>query len=762
MKKYRFPNDPFAQREMEKYEQPLPSREYILQVLEEKDKPLTIDQLIAHFDLEEEEIPAFEYRLRAMERDAQVVRNRRGGYGLLDKMSLVAGRISAHRDGYGFLIPDDGSGDFYLSHFEMRQVFHNDRVLVRELESSARSGREGSIVRVLERNTQEVVGRYFEEHGMPMLSPENKHIVQDIFISKDSQIAVKPGQMVIAHLVQYPSKKQRAIAKITEVLGEHMAPGMEIDVAIRAYQLPHEWPLDVVTEAKAFSKEVQEADKANREDLRSLPLVTIDGATARDFDDAVYCEKLPNGDFKLIVAIADVSHYVKPDTAIEKEAFARGNSVYFPDKVIPMLPTILSNELCSLNPHVDRLCLACEAIISKKGEIKKTRFFQGLMRSHARLIYSHVAHYLEGHETNIDKTLLPHLDTLYELFKILLKEREERGAISFETQETEIIFDKNRKIKNIVPISRNIAHQIIEECMLVANVAAAEYLAAQKMPLLYRVHDRPSAEKLLQLRAFLQQLGLSLEGGEKPSPKDYSKLLALTRPREDAHLLQTVLLRSMMQAQYSPENIGHFGLAYEAYTHFTSPIRRYPDLLVHRAICAVLLNKKRLMQEMESKMQHCAEHCSMTERRADDATRDVTLWLKCEYMLDKVGEVFPGIISGVTSFGFFVELKDIYVEGLVHVSTLSNDYYNYDDKTHSLWAKHSNKRYALGDMVSVRVVRVDLDERKIDFEVIEKGGQGKKITKTKNSKKSKNSPTTDKKKPRRKKKAKSPAQKKGL
>ncbi len=716
MNKYRFPEDPFAQRETEKYPQPSPSREYILQILEKKDKPLTLEQLTDIFALTEEEIPAFEYRLRAMERDAQIVRNRRGGYGLIDKMSLVAGRVSAHRDGYGFCIPDDGSPDFYLSHYEMRQVFHNDRVLVRELENSSR-GREGSIVRILERHTEEVVGRYFEEYGMPMLSPENKHIVQDIFISKDSKIKVKPGQMVIAKLVQYPTKKNRAIAQITEVLGEHMAPGMEIDVAIRAYQLPHEWSKAVLDEAKHFTKEVSEQDKKGREDIRSLPLVTIDGATAKDFDDAVYCEKQKNGEYKLLVAIADVSHYVKSGTGLDVDAFARGNSVYFPDKVLPMLPTILSNELCSLNPKVDRLCMVCEAIIDKKGLVKKTRFFEGVMQSHARLTYTKVADYLGGRDAGIPENLLPYLDNLNELFNLLSKQRDVRGAISFETVESEIIFDKDRKIKNIVPVARNIAHQLIEECMLVANVAAADFLTAQKLPLLYRVHDRPTPLKLIQLRAFLQQLGLTLGGGEKPTPKDYTKLLELTRPRADAHLLQTVLLRSMAQAQYSPENIGHFGLAYEAYTHFTSPIRRYPDLLVHRAIRAALQHQKREIQQMESKMQLCAEHCSMTERRADEATRDVTLWLKCEYMLDKVGDIFTGIISGVTGFGFFVELKDIFVEGLVHVSTLSNDYYTYDDKSHSLSARRSGKKYSLGDVIEVRVVRVDLDERKIDFEV---------------------------------------------
>ncbi len=530
-----------------------------------------------------------------------------------------------------------------------------------------------------------------------------------------------------------------------------MAPGMEIDVAIRAYQLPHTWSLPALEEAKSFKGEVQEQDKLGREDIRLLPLVTIDGATARDFDDAVYCEKLKGGEFKLLVAIADVSHYVKPDAALDLDAFARGNSVYFPDKVIPMLPTILSNELCSLNPNVDRLCMVCEAVINKKGEVKKTLFFQGLMRSHARLTYQKVADYLEGTSSSIDERLLPHLDTLYDLFKILLKQRETRGAISFETVETEIIFDKNRKIKNIVPVARNVAHQIIEECMLVANVAAAEYLAQQKLPLLYRVHDRPTPEKLVQLRAFLQQLGLTLGGGDKPTPKDYSKLLALTRTREDAHLLQTVLLRSMAQAQYSPDNIGHFGLAYEAYTHFTSPIRRYPDLLVHRAIRCALQNKKREMKDMESKMQLCAEHCSMTERRADDATRDVTGWLKCEYMLDKVGDTFPGIISGVTGFGFFVELKDIYVEGLVHVSTLSNDYYTYDDKTHSLIAKRSNKKYSLGDPILVRVARVDLDERKIDFELPDSEGKGNKKPRTSQKKSADKKGTKRRRSPRNKK-----------
>jgi len=512
-----------------------------------------------------------------------------------------------------------------------------------------------------------------------------------------------------------------------------MAPGMEIDIAIRSHDVPLAWPPAVTTETAGLGEEVPAAAKRGREDLRALPLVTIDGIDARDFDDAVYCERTRGG-WRLLVAIADVSYYVHPDTALDAEAFARGNSVYFPERVIPMLPEILSNGLCSLNPDVDRLCLACEMIIKRDGSLHRSRFLDGVMRSHARLTYDEAAAIMVGRDAPVrgrHEPLVPHLDELYRLYQALRGARERRGAIDFETTETRIIFGKDRKIERIVPLVRNDAHKVIEECMIAANVAAARLLARHRMPTLYRVHARPAAEKITDLQEFLNELGLGLRGGAEPSARDYSNLLEQVRGRPDEHLINTVLLRSMPRAEYSPVNIGHFGLAHEHYVHFTSPIRRYPDLLVHRAIRHVLAGKPaKTFQYGAGAMLDLGEHCSATEQRADEATRDAIDWLKCEYMLDKIGASFPGIISATTSFGIFVELSDIYVEGLVHVTALGNDYYHYEPARHWLIGERTRRIFRLGDEVAVKVVQVNLDERKIDFELDEnksvRGGRQRK------------------------------------
>jgi len=498
---------------------------------------------------------------------------------------------------------------------------------------------------------------------------------------------------------------------------------MEIDIAIRSHDVPQEWPAAVREESAVFGKDVPARAKRGREDLRELPLVTIDGADARDFDDAVYCEATAGG-WRLLVAIADVSHYVHPESALDKEAFERGNSVYFPERVIPMLPEVLSNGLCSLNPEVDRLCMVCEMLFKKDGSMIRSRFMNGLMRSHARLTYEEAAAIMVDRDKQAckrRKSLVPHLDELYRLYKTLRKARVKRGAIDFETTETRIVFGASRKIERIEALVRNDAHKVIEECMVAANVAAARYLERHKMPTLYRIHATPSGDKVTDLQEFLNELGLGLRGGRKPSARDYSAVLEMAQGRPDEHLINTVLLRSMPRAEYNPDNIGHFGLAHENYTHFTSPIRRYPDLLVHRAIRHVLAGKKpKSFAYTVDNMQAFGEHCSDTERRADDATRDAVDWLKCEYMLEKVGESYTGIITSTTSFGLFVELQDIYVEGLVHVTALGNDYFHFDPVRHSLTGEHSKRIFRLGDQVNVKVVRVNLDDRKIDFELSEK------------------------------------------
>ncbi len=709
--------DPHEAREAGKYERPIPSRELILEVLAESQGPIGFEPLAFDLGLKEPtDIEALRRRLRAMERDGQLVRNRRNAYLPVSQADLVRGRVQGHPDGFGFLVPDEGGDDLFLSPREMRSLLHGDRAVARVVGVDRRGRKEGALVEVLERNNQQVVGRYFQESGIGFVAPDNKRINQDILIPAEHAGGATHGQIVIAAIIEQPSRRTQPIGRIVEVLGEHMAPGMEIDVAIRAYELPHVWPDEVAQAANRFGHEVSDEAKRGRIDLRDIPLVTIDGEDARDFDDAVYCEPTDKG-WRLLVAIADVSHYVEPGQALDAEAYNRGTSVYFPERVIPMLPETLSNGLCSLNPKVDRLCMVCEMEIGQRGKIKDYRFYDAVMRSHARLTYTEVARIVAEREPEARRSpLTRQLDDLHALFKVLLKARQRRGAIDFETTETRIVFGAGRKIESIVPSERNDAHRLIEECMIAANVAAALFLGAHKMPALHRVHGGPKEEKLEDLRVFLAELGLSLGGGDDPRPMDYAKVLEQVRERPDAHLIQTVLLRSLSQAVYSPDNIGHFGLAHEDYAHFTSPIRRYPDLLVHRAIRHLTQGgTAENFRYSHDDMVVLGEHCSMAERRADEATRDAVDWLKCEYMMDKVGEQYSGIITAVTSFGLFVELDDIYVEGLVHVTALDNDYYKFDPVGHRLSGERGGRVYRLGDAIRVKVARVDLDERKIDF-----------------------------------------------
>jgi ribonuclease R len=713
--------DPYAAREARKYDRPIPSREFIMQFLAKRGLPLTCEQLTEAFGLEDErDQEALRRRLKAMQRDGQVIRNRRDEYLLVNTVDLVRGRVIGHPEGIGFLEPDEGGDDLFLAPYQMRSVLHGDRLVVQVVGMDRRGRREGAVVEILERGIREVVGRFHTERGISFVIPDNKRIHHDIFIPPGNEAGARSGQIVVAEILEYPTSQMQPIGRVLEVLGEHMAPGMEIDIAIRAYELPCEWPPEVEAEIASLREEVPESAIQERSDLRSLPLVTIDGADARDFDDAVYCEPTKSG-FKLFVAIAHVSWYVRLGTALDSCARERGNSVYFPERVIPMLPERLSNGLCSLNPDEDRLCLACEIYINREGSVTRSRFYPAVMRSAARLTYDEVAEVLVDQKPALRRryqALLPHLQNLYFLYKVLVAAREQRGALDLDTTETHIEFGPGRRIARIVPLTRNDAHRIIEECMIAANVAAARFLKRHKMPLLYRVHDRPDKEKLAQLRTFLGELGLQLGGGERPQTKHYLRLLNDILKRPDKHLIQTVLLRSLAQALYSPSNIGHFGLALDAYTHFTSPIRRYPDLLVHRAIDHVLQGGTAdIFDYSRSDFVALGEHCSMTERRADEATRDAINWLKCEFMMDKVGQTFDGLISAVTSFGIFVELQEIYVEGLVHVTALGDDYFHFDPVGHRLRGERTRKSYHPGDKLKVKVVRVELDERKIDLEL---------------------------------------------
>ncbi len=724
------PEDPHYAREAAKYENPIPSREMILEVLEEADGPLTLEELAEVLHLpEDSQREALRRRLRAMERDGQVLRNRRRGYvPVTEDHEFVRGRVIAHPDGFGFLVPDEGGEDVFLPPREMQALLHGDRALVRIAGIDRRGRREGVVVEVLERAHEEVVGRLIVDAGVGFVAPDNKRITQDILIPPDRMDGARDGQIVVARLIEQPSRRKQPIGEIVEVLGEHMAPGMEIDIAIRAHELPHVWPEAVEREIAEFGTEVPEEAKQGREDLRELPLVTIDGPDARDFDDAVFAEPRADGGWRLIVAIADVSAYVHLGSALDDEARLRGNSVYFPQQVIPMLPEVLSNGLCSLNPKVDRLCMAVELMIDDEGWMESYRFLEGVMRSHARLTYDQVARMVVERDPALRERhaeLVPHLDHLYGLYQALRAAREERGAIDFETTETEFEFDEQRKIRAIRPAERNEAHKIIEECMITANVAAAKFLNRHRINALYRVHEGPAPEKVEELRAFLNEFGLHLRGGDKPTPRDYMAVLQQIEGRPDQHLIQTVMLRSLSQAQYSPDaDIGHFGLSLDDYTHFTSPIRRYPDLIVHRAIRHLLSGRKpgRFPYSYEDMVQ-LGEHCSLTERRADEATRDAADWLKCEFMLDKVGEVYTGTISGVAPFGIFLELDEVYVEGMVHVTNLPKDYYEFDPVGHRMVGRHTGRSYRIGDRVEVIVARVDLDERKIDFEPVETAQQ---------------------------------------
>ncbi len=714
--------DPFAAREAEKYERPIPSRELILQVLKEQGVPLRLEEIAPLLGVfEEEDIESLRRRLNAMERDGQLLRNRRDRYCQINQKDLVAGRVIGHPDGFGFLRPDEGGDDLFISPAEMRLLMHEDRAVASVRGVDRRGRREAAIIEVLERNTPHLVGRLYRERGIASVTPDSKHITHDILIPEEGLDGAEHGQIVVVEIIEYPTRRREPIGRIVEVLGDHLAPGMEIEVAIRSHDLPNVWPEEVEREIAGLGREVPEEAKAGRIDIRKLALVTIDGEDARDFDDAVYCEPTPKG-WKLFVAIADVSHYVRPGTALDREAQKRGTSVYFPERVIPMLPEILSNGLCSINPEEDRLCMVCEMLLNSEGKTTRAKFYPAVMRSHARLTYTEVAKILVDGDKKLReqrKPLLKPLENLYKVYQLLHKAREERGAMDFDSQESKIVFGADRKIENIVPVTRNDAHRLIEECMLAANTASAKFLAKAKIPHLLRIHDGPSLEKLTDLRIFLGEVGLRLGGDDKPSPKDYCALLDAIDGRADEHLIQTVLLRSLSQAVYSPDKKGHFGLALESYTHFTSPIRRYPDLLVHRGIKYALEGRPpEAFGYSQNHMVLFGEHCSAAERRADEATRDVVAWLKCEYMQSRLGEEFTGVISAVTSFGFFVELKDIFVEGLVHISNLDRDYFHYDPIGHRLQGERSGVVYRLGDTVRVIIARVDLDERKMDFELV--------------------------------------------
>ena len=720
--------DPEFAREVAKYEHPLPSREYILHILTEQGVPVSFDRLCHLLDVADGERESFLRRLGAMARDAQLLQNRRNDWLIPDKADLLKGKVQGHPDGFGFLIREDGGPDLFLAEKEMAKVLHGDQAIARVVGVDRKGRPEGKLVEVTGRANARIVGRVHVEHGVSFVVAENRRISQDILIAppeKGDRKALRPkaGQVVMVEIVEQPSKHSQPIGRVVEILGNYADPGMEIEIALRKHDLPYEFSPEALAQTKKLPSAVRKMDWKGREDITQLPLVTIDGETAKDFDDAVYCEKQGKG-FRLIVAIADVSHYVDHGSALDATALERGNSVYFPRRVIPMLPEKLSNGLCSLNPQVERLCMVCDMNISSTGAIRHFRFYPAVMWSHARLTYTEVAAALYDKEAAaLEKIgpLLPWLENLDALYRVLVRARAKRGAIDFETVETRMIFDDHGKIERIEPYERNDAHRIIEECMLAANVCASDFLKEREHPALYRVHEGPTPEKLAKLRDFLGTFGLQLTGGDDPQAKDYAKLIEKIQGRPDKQLLQTVMLRSLKQAIYSPDNVGHFGLAYESYTHFTSPIRRYPDLLIHRAIKSALAGRHYTMGAAGAGLnwENVGLACSATERRADEATRDVEAWLKCWYMQDRVGETFTGSISSVVPFGIFVALDTVFIEGLVHVSDLGRDYFHFDEKAHAMVGERTGVRYRLADRVQVQLVRVSLEQNKIDFRLAE-------------------------------------------
>ncbi len=750
-----------------------PTRDEILACLREAAVPLPPAEVATRLGVEGFALEPFHRRLRAMERDGQLMPNRKGMLLLASKIDLRAGRVQGHRDGFGFFIADEGGPDMFLSPRQMQKAMHGDRVLVRQTGLDSRGRPEAVIVEVTDRGHRRLVGRLLSERGVHIVVPEDQRIKHDILIPPADLRHAQHGQVVTCEIVEPPTGHAPPIGRVVEILGEIGDPGMEIEIAVRKFDVPHVFGEDVLAEAQSLPAAVRPTDLPGRVDLRDIPLVTIDGADARDFDDAVYCEPMQTGrgnsrrvsGYRLIVAIADVGHYVTPGSALDDEAAQRTTSVYFPRRVIPMLPEKLSNGLCSLNPQVDRLVLVCDMTLSAEGEVRGYQFYDAVMRSVARLTYDEVWSVLSGSgarsrtavgEGSAGDELREHLLNLHDLYRVMARAREARGAMDFDTVETRIVCDPAGRIERIEPMVRNDAHRLIEECMLAANVCAADFMSRGKHPGLFRVHEGPTPEKLALLREFLRTIGMTLGGGEEPSPRDYAELAVLVRARPDAPLVQTMMLRSMQQALYTPENEGHFGLAYPAYAHFTSPIRRYPDLLTHRVIKALLAHRRyrlsppkgtnvpirartkrpgalaqpaapasALLERERAAFelwQQYGARCSANERRADEASRDVEAWLKCQYMRDRVGEQFVGRITGVAPFGVFVTLNELYVEGLVHVSELGEEYFQFSDAAHELRGERTGLRFRLTDEIEVQVSRVDLEARRIEFRLVPRTG----------------------------------------
>ena len=715
--------DPFHGRESANYERPIASREHLLELIEAQQVPVPQDFIAETLGyVEEPELEALRRRLQAMVRDGQLFRNRRGGYLSFDHMDLARGYVQTHPDGYGFLRPETGGKDIFLPAREMRTLMNGDKIAVKVTTYDRQRERsEGALISILERAHETLVGRFHRESGIEFVVPDDKRLVHDVLLKREVGHTARAGEIVLVRITDYPTQHSQAIGVIEQVLGEENAPGMEVTIAVNTHHIPHRWNEKVLDAVKNFSEQVAESDKRGRRDLRDRAFVTIDGADARDFDDAVYCESLDKG-HRLYVAIADVAHYVERDSALDLEAQERGTSVYFPGEVIPMLPEILSNGLCSLKPEVDRLCLVCEMDINERGTIGRFDFYEAVIHSRARLIYDDVAAVVFDGEKPGKRPIAGVVDDLQRLrqvYQALARARKRRHAIDFETREVVFKYDRERKIEAILPYQRNQAHLLIEECMIAANICAARQLKQNKLPTLYRIHEGVNVDKLPNLQEFLASFGIPL-GDDNPTPADFARIVEQARKRPESEMIQTVVLRSLLQASYSPNGkLGHFGLALKDYAHFTSPIRRYPDLLVHRGLKYWIRHGSRQGFSYDfAQMTVLGESCSRYERRAEDATRDAADWLKCEFLQKHIGKRYLGMVSAVTNFGLFVQLDDLLIDGLVHVTALKRDYYQFDPAHHRLVGEQSGRQYRLGDRLEVEVARVDMEERKIDFDLV--------------------------------------------
>lgn len=703
------------------YKHPIPARPELLQFLVDSGRPASLESIQKHFRINgKKPLAKLVAQLATMVRAGQLILNRRSEYCLTAKIELLTGAVLGHRDGFGFISRDDVGDDVYLSAREMREVIHGDRIAFRIVGKDRRGRPEGKVVEVLERGTTEIAGQFIRERGIGLVIPDNPKISHRMIIAKGESGKAKHGQMVVAEILDYPNAMEQMTGRVVHVIGEPGQKGIATDIAIHAHAIPNTWPKPVSDEAATFGESVPAAAKKARVDLRDVPLITIDGADARDFDDAVFCESFGQG-FKLLVAIADVAYYVENGSALDQEAIRRATSVYFPDRVVPMLPEALSNGLCSLNPKVDRLCMVCEMHIGADGKVTRSRFFEGLMRSHARLTYEQVSNFLTNSAAlDVPSVVQAALKHLHDLYRLFARSRQRRGAIELDIPQTRISLNKEGVVESIRAVPRNDAHRLIEECMIAANVQAAKFLRKHKIQGLYRVHAPPDPEKFDELRQFLLTLGLKVPHSEHVEPRQFNDLLSQVVDRPDSQAISLAMLRSLMHAEYTPKNIGHFGLALDAYAHFTSPIRRYPDLLVHRAIRHIVRGGKPAAYDYDARqMDKLGMICSAHERRAEDATREVEAWLKCQYMDGKIGQQFAGVVTGVTNFGLFVLLTELQVDGLVHVSSLRSDYYHFDAASQALVGERSGVRYGLGDQLDIVVSRVDLETRKIDFQLSE-------------------------------------------